>query len=202
MGENCWVTGCGSSRRKKGIYFHKLPCTPVDVEWQKQIESVIKTYREIDDALAARMRRGEIYTCERHFKSEDFYITPSGRKRLDINILPTLNLPVKSSETKKPPGRPTLVREPLPILIADDKCYSSLNDMNSKISNLKILPLTYRTCDNITYLELKITPYLIPKYIIKIDESLDFNLLVYNLMIISFIRCTEDRPEMYLFRRC
>ena len=90
MGENCWVPGCGASRRKKGIYFHKLPCMSVDVEWRKQIEGVIKKYREIDDVLAARMRKGEIYTCERHFKSEDFYTTPSGRKKLDINILPTL----------------------------------------------------------------------------------------------------------------
>ena len=107
-------------------------------------------------------------------------LTPSGRKRLDTNILPTLNLPVKSCETKKPPERSTLVREPLPIPITDDKCYSSLNDMNRRISNLKMLPWTYRACDNITYLELNIRPYLIPKYIIKIDESLDFNLLIYN----------------------
>ena len=74
MGENCWIPGCGSSRRKEGIYFHKLPCMPVDAEWRKQIEGVIKKYREIDDALAARMGKGEIDTCERHFKSEDFYI--------------------------------------------------------------------------------------------------------------------------------
>ena len=35
----------------------------------------------MDDVLAARMQNGQIYTCERHFKSEDFYITPSGRKK-------------------------------------------------------------------------------------------------------------------------
>ena len=87
---------------------------------------------------------------------------------------------MKSCETKKAPERPTRVRDPLLIPITDDKCCSNLNDVNRRISNLKILPWTYRTCDNITYLELKITPYLIPKYIIKIDESLDFNLLVYN----------------------
>ena len=56
------------------VYFHKLPCMTVDAEWRKQIEGVIKKYREIDDALAARMGKGEIYTCERHLKSEDSFI--------------------------------------------------------------------------------------------------------------------------------
>ena len=107
---------------------------PADVEWRKQIEGVTKKYRETDDVLAARMRKGEIYTFERRFMSEDFYAAPSGRKRLDINILLTLYHPVKSCETKKPPERPTRVREPLSIRISDDKCYSSL----------KILPWPYR----------------------------------------------------------
>ena len=72
MGENCWVPGCGSSRRKKGMYFHKLPCMPVDAEWRKKIENVIRKYREVDDALALRMSKGEVYTCENHFNPSDF----------------------------------------------------------------------------------------------------------------------------------
>ena len=44
MGENCWVPGCGSSRKIKGLYFHKLPCTTreEDVEWRKKMEAMIK----------------------------------------------------------------------------------------------------------------------------------------------------------------
>ena len=40
MGENCWVPGCGSSRKIKGLYFHKLLCTTrEDVEWGKKMEA-------------------------------------------------------------------------------------------------------------------------------------------------------------------
>ena len=44
-------------------------------------KGVIKKYR-VDDVLHARMQNGQIYTWERHFKSEDFYITPSEWKTL------------------------------------------------------------------------------------------------------------------------
>ena len=63
------------------MYLHnKLACMPFDAEWRKQIENVVKKYREIDDAFALRMSKGEIYTCEKYFKPTDFYLTQSCRK--------------------------------------------------------------------------------------------------------------------------
>ena len=54
---------------------------PVDAKWRNQIENIVRKYREVDDVLAARMLKGEIYTCENHFKADGFYVTPSGRKK-------------------------------------------------------------------------------------------------------------------------
>ena len=58
MGENCWIPGCGSSRNRKGLYFHKLPCTTreEDVEWRKKMEAMIKKYREVDKVLRERIK--------------------------------------------------------------------------------------------------------------------------------------------------
>ena len=56
VGENCWVPGCGTARRTKGIYFHKLPCHPVDAERRQKLENMIPFYRLVDDKLAKRMK--------------------------------------------------------------------------------------------------------------------------------------------------
>ena len=73
MGENYWVPGCGSSRRVKGLYVHKLSCTQreEDVEWRKELECIIKKYRVVDNVLHERINEGNIYTCEKHYKPED-----------------------------------------------------------------------------------------------------------------------------------
>ena len=72
MEENCWAPECGASRRKKGVYFHKLPCMPVDAKWRNQIENIVRKYREVDDVLAARMLKGEIYNAKIILKPTGF----------------------------------------------------------------------------------------------------------------------------------
>ena len=179
-GENCWIPGCSTSRRTKGIYFHKLPCHPADIEWRKKLENMIRKFRVMDDKLTKRIENGEIYTCYKHFKDSDFYLTPSGKKKLDINVMPTLNLPVKSHETEKALERPILIREHLPATSETKKaCYLNINEFNKRCQNLKIA-WNFRINDTTTYLELNVSPFLIPKYCVKVDDSLDFTITVFN----------------------
>ena len=103
-GENCWVPGCGSSRNTPNMYFWKIPCTshPEDVKWRKNIEAIVCKYRVVDQSLLDRLEKGKIFTCEKHFKDEDFEYTPSGRKKVKLYILPTVNLPAKTHESTPP----------------------------------------------------------------------------------------------------
>ena len=50
--------------------------------------------------------------------------------------------------------------------------------MNKRLPKLKTDPWSYHFTD--TYLELKEHPFLIPKYSIKIDETLNFTITIFN----------------------
>ena len=170
MGENCWVPGCGSSRKIKGLYFHKLPCTTrkEDVEWRKKMEAMIKKYREVDKVLRERINKGNIYTCEKHYKVEDFEFTPTGRKKVKLYVVPSLN-PTKSHETKTFPERPVRPREALPVKAKNTNCYENLKDLNKRLTKLKIGPWSYRICDDKTYIETRPCP-LYPSTVLKLTS--------------------------------
>ena len=99
-GSNCWVPGCGLSRDTKNVYFWKLPCTshPDDIKWRKSMEDMIRRHRVVDKLLSDRLASGKVFTCERHFKDEDFEYTATGRKKVKLYTMPSLNLPKKSHE--------------------------------------------------------------------------------------------------------
>ena len=86
-GSNCWVPGCGLSRDTKNVYFWKLPCTPHpdDIKWRKSMEDMIRRYRVVDKLLSDRLASGKVFTCERHFKDEDFEYTATGRKKVKLH---------------------------------------------------------------------------------------------------------------------
>ena len=76
---------------------------------------MIKMYREVDKVLRERINKGNIYTCEKHYKIEDFEFIPTSRKKVKLYVMPPLNLPTKSHETKTFPERPVRPRETLPV---------------------------------------------------------------------------------------
>ena len=55
-----------------------------------------------------------------------------------------------------------------------------MEDLNKRLTKLKIGPWSYRICNDKTYIEVNEAPFLVPKYSIKIDESLNFIVTVYN----------------------
>ena len=94
--------------------------------------------------------------------------------------MPSLNLPTKSHETKTFPERPVRPREALLVKAKNSNCYENLDDLNKRLTKLKIGPWSYRICNDKTYIEVNEAPFLVPKYSIKIDESLNFIVTVYN----------------------
>ena len=101
MGDNCWVPLCGMNRKTKGIYMHKFPITkhPEDIKWRENLTNMVMKYRDprIDPRnLAERLKSGKIFTCERHFRPEDFEYTKTGMKKLKLYVMPSLKLPAKS----------------------------------------------------------------------------------------------------------
>ena len=150
-GCNCWVPGCGLSRDTPNTYFWKLPCTrhPDDVRWRKSMEDMIRRYRVVDKSLSDRLASGKIFTCEHHFKEEDFEYTPRGQKKVKLYRMPSLNFPTKSHEKLVTP-RPLVQRAPLqPVPQSSGKCYANLRAFNQSIGQLKNLdPWTYIISDD------------------------------------------------------
>ena len=75
-GRNCAVFGCGSCRRTKGIGIWKLPSAVDDRhrEWREAWLGELKKTREIDSDFRDQIKNDRVYTCEKHFASEDVEI--------------------------------------------------------------------------------------------------------------------------------
>lgn len=72
-GENCAVFGCGSCRRTKGIGIWKLPSAKDEAHalWRKEWLGEIKKTRDLDWSFKELMEKDHVYTCEKHFATED-----------------------------------------------------------------------------------------------------------------------------------
>ena len=77
----------------------------VDVEWRIQSEGVIKNIEKWMMCYPLVCKMDKFIHAKDILSPENFILPHLVGKKLDINILPTLNLPVKSCETKKPPRK-------------------------------------------------------------------------------------------------
>ena len=75
-GENCAVFGCGSSRRKKGIGIWKLPKAKDEsyAKWRDEWLGEIKKTRDVDQSFKELIKNDRVFTCEKHFATEDVEI--------------------------------------------------------------------------------------------------------------------------------
>lgn len=73
-GENCCIVGCGTSRRTKGIGIFKLPSLAVEKEWREKWLQQITKSRVLDKNLKEQIGKDKVYTCEKHFRTEDIEI--------------------------------------------------------------------------------------------------------------------------------
>ena len=75
-GVNCAVFGCGTCRRTKGIGIFKLPAPKNDeyISWRKAWLSELTKSRVVDNDFKQKILQDTVFTCEKHFKTEDVEI--------------------------------------------------------------------------------------------------------------------------------
>ena len=100
------------------------------------------------------------------------------RKVLKKGRIPSKNLPSKSIETLKTsrPGPTERVFLPPP----ERDCYENFKDFVTRVKSLKTLADWRLTESNYTLLEKPSDKYAVPQYAIKIDEHLNFNIIVHG----------------------
>ena len=70
-GKNYSVVGCGTSRQVKGIGIFKLPSAEKVKQWiEKWLGEITKT-RTVDKHFKDLISEDHVYTCEKHFRTED-----------------------------------------------------------------------------------------------------------------------------------
>ena len=98
-GANCSIFGCLVSRRQKykGVSLFKVPSgkTEFDAKWRNQLIAVITKDHVIDSSLRDQIRNTNLYVCQRHFTTDQFYRHES-KCTLNPGVISTLNLPIKS----------------------------------------------------------------------------------------------------------
>ena len=100
---------------------------------------------------------------------------------MKLYIIPPLNLPTKSHQTVPPPERnPPRIREPLPPP-KESSCYNDFDDFIKRIGKLKISPWTFRLREEKRiYIKLLETGHILPLIQIRVNETLDISIFVYN----------------------
>ena len=70
-GDNCFMLGCGTSRRTKGWAIWKLPNAEDEdhKKWREHWLGEISKAREVDRDFKRQVEK--VLTCEKHFHPED-----------------------------------------------------------------------------------------------------------------------------------
>ena len=155
-GANCSIFGCLVSRRQKykGVSLFKVPSgkTEFDAKWRKQLIAVITKDRVIDSSLRDQIRNTNLYVCQRHFTTDQFYRHES-KCTLNPGVIPTLNLPIKSipssstitsAAVKNHRDSAESISKKRDVYVASHtlsspaSCYKSFDDFKSRVTNLKL----------------------------------------------------------------
>ena len=72
---NCVFPRCGVERHHVGVGIFKLPTRKIDVKWKKEVIQIIEKYRVMDKNLRERLKLGNTYICELHYKKGDIEFT-------------------------------------------------------------------------------------------------------------------------------
>ena len=118
------------------------------------------------------------------------------KKKPRFGALPTLNLPKKSHESRKPTPRPerSIVKdnkEPLP-----NRYYKGFNELCQRVKSLKSLKnWKMKIKEDRILLKKRLDPYVLPQLEIVVDDSLGFTVKVFG----SYL--PEDHPIYLEYRR-
>ena len=210
MPQNCAFFNCAHSRRYEGISLFRIPFPKTsDSEHTSLLKlearevwkaAILRTRQETSD-LKERFAKHNIFLCEHHFEQdciESFPFTDAHgdkkiRKRLQTGSVPTLNLPVKTLDnlpgSSTPQQRRTIVRHDVPSTstasASSVKRTPSFDDLKTyfKRNYLYLHDWTVNVSDSNIIVEMREPGYLIPKYYIQIEETLDVTVSVYGAIV-------------------
>lgn len=206
-GANCSIYGCSTSRKNKGIAIFRVPTGNDEYSktWREKIVNIITRDREIDYSLRQQIEHRTLHTCELHYSDECLLRNPNKTTRIP-GSLPTLNLPVKSI-SKPTSERPTTSIEKRTIVnkenetISHSDCYKSFQEFKVRIRKLK-LPTEWEIkeqTDTIKIIKID-QEYVVPKYEILVQNSLAYDILVYNWLLpkTSILHITNKSNFKYI----
>ena len=210
MPQNCAFLNCPHSRRYEGISLFRIPfpktsdsehTSLLKLEAREAWKIAILRTREETSELKTRFEKHNIFLCEHHFEQdciESFPFTDAKgnentRKRLQTGSVPTLNLPVKTLDllpgSSTPQQRRPIVRHEAPSTVASStsraKKIPSSDDLKTYFQRdyLYLQGWTVTVSDSDILIEMREPGYLIPKYYVKIDETLDVIVSVYGTTV-------------------
>ena len=124
-GENCSILNCPVSRRYKDVSIFKIPSATNDskAKWRKELINVITKDRVIDEALRKQIASNNLHICEKHFSEDQLWVY-GNKKQMKDDVIPSLNLPIKSIVSPPVPPRPLTV---FPLI--EDRSYIFFIDL-------------------------------------------------------------------------
>ena len=113
------------------------------------------------------------------------YFIGKGRKSLRPGALPTVNLPERSHEAKQVPARRprTIVNKNLPVTRKD--CYKNFKELCERTKKLKLPEWQQEHIQGKMVLKQFVSPLLVPKFEIIIEENFHFTCIVYGWVLAS-----------------
>ena len=115
-----------------------------------------------------------------------FILPGKGRKALVVGALPTINLPERSHQAKLAPAR-----RPLTIVnqnaqnTTEKDCYKNFKELCERTKKLKLPEWQQECTSEKLVLKLSVSPLLIPKFEIIIEENFHFTCVVYGWVLAS-----------------
>ena len=72
-GANCSIFGCGTSRKHVGLGIFRIPSGKDELSTRTREAwlNIITKDRVVDKSLRRQIDTGELYVCEKHFKTEE-----------------------------------------------------------------------------------------------------------------------------------
>lgn len=216
MPENCAFLDCPHSRRYEGMSLFKIPTRKAsDSEHTSQIKlearsawktAILRTRQETSE-LRERFTKNNIFICEHHFEQDciesfpytDKHGNEKVRKKLETGAIPTLNLPVKTLDilpgTSTPQERRVLIRHEQQSSSSASSAPPSFNDLKKYFERQYpyLRDWTVTMSDNNITVEMREPGFLIPKYFIQIEESLEITVAVYGATVPN--SCSVLFPE-------
>eukprot|EP00794_Sanderia_malayensis_P012424 gene12424-13709_t len=169
-GKNCAFPQCSVSEATKfgGLNLFQIPTRKNEFysKWRKDMVDIISRFRVIDNVFRERVLAGNVYIFERHFSDEDFELTRvviafnlhvnlhvwTGMKKLKDDVVPTLNLPIKSHDVKKSTKRRHINIVKDRIEAPKEKAiYKNMDDFLKRTKNLKLSIWDVKIIDNASY---------------------------------------------------